>query len=153
MSSVRFIRVDGEAHFAVVPIALWNHFSALAEVIEAAEAAQTTVPTQAANAANATPLAVRDALRDGVHPLKAWRWHRNMTAAELAAAVTVNPSYVTLIETRKRRGSRTIMERLGKALDVPPSALREKRTDAANAEPPILDAFRKLTGQQADAGG
>ncbi|SEI14917.1 helix-turn-helix domain-containing protein [Paraburkholderia hospita] len=168
MSSVRIIRFNGEAAFAVVPIHLWNHFSALAEVIEAAEAKADAAGTTSANAAVSKNLAppldritelvieadakqaatmgraveaarsaalrtgglpqqVREDLsEEGMHPLKAWRLYRRMTTKELGAKASVSTSYITLIETGRRPGTRDVVDRLSAALDTPVAALGVK---------------------------
>lgn len=117
MTQVRFISVDGEGEFAVVPLALWNRLLAKAECVADAEPVQV---------APANPPRVRDDIREGVHPLKAWRQYRCMTTAELATAADVSTSFVTLIETGRRSPSPRVLDRLAVALDAPQEALEKK---------------------------
>jgi ribosome-binding protein aMBF1 (putative translation factor) len=57
-------------------------------------------------------------LISGEHPVRIWRSHRGLTREALAAAAHVAPSYVTEIETRKKRGSFEALARLATALKI-----------------------------------
>ncbi|WP_373321206.1 helix-turn-helix domain-containing protein [Paraburkholderia flagellata] len=124
MTDVRFITVDGEGEFAIVPIALWNSLVAKAEGVAVAGPVE-AVPT--------IPSRVRDDVLDGVHPLKAWRRHRRMTTAQLATAADVSASFVTLIETGKRSASPQVLDRLASALDAPVASLENRTARPENA--------------------
>jgi len=54
----------------------------------------------------------------GEHPIRVWRAHRGLTREALAAAAGVSPSYVTEIETRRKRGSLDAMIKLAAVLRV-----------------------------------
>lgn len=64
------------------------------------------------------PLDVLERLLDGEHPLKVFRRYRNMTQKELADQTGLNATYLSQIETRKRRGSTRVYRKLATALEV-----------------------------------
>ena len=64
------------------------------------------------------PLDVLERLLDGEHPLKVFRRHRALTQKELADLTGLNATYLSQIETRKRRGSTRVYRRLATALGV-----------------------------------
>lgn len=114
MNDVRFVTVNGEAEFAVVPIALWNSLVAKVEQTRNADRMQPDP---------SLPAEVGENIVNGDHPVKAWRRHRRMTTVQLAAAISVSTSFVTLIETGRRNPSLRVLDRLAAALDAPPSSL------------------------------
>jgi|SRR5271166_3756737 len=69
------------------------------------------------------PLQVVKAKLDGAHPLKAWRECRGITQAELASRSAVARDLIAQIETHKKRGSITTLDRLARALNIPIEAL------------------------------
>ncbi|NKB59389.1 MAG: helix-turn-helix domain-containing protein [Alphaproteobacteria bacterium] len=64
------------------------------------------------------PLDVLERLLDGEHPLKVFRRHRALTQKQLADLTGLNATYLSQIETRKRRGSTRVYRRLATALGV-----------------------------------
>lgn len=64
------------------------------------------------------PLDVLEKLLDGEHPLKVFRRYRSLTQKELADLTGLNATYLSQIETRKRRGSTRVYRRLANALGV-----------------------------------
>lgn len=69
------------------------------------------------------PLQVVKAKLEGAHPLKAWREHRAITQTELASRSAVARDLIAQIETKKRQGSVTTLDRLARALSIPIEAL------------------------------
>jgi DNA-binding XRE family transcriptional regulator len=67
---------------------------------------------------NSIPLDVLERLLDGEHPLKVFRRHRALTQKQLADLTGLNATYLSQIETRKRRGSTRVYRRLATALGV-----------------------------------
>ncbi len=86
--------------------------------IAAAEAREAALGTAAARAFH-LPFELVERLGAGEHPIRVWRKHRGLTRAALAAAAGVAPSYVSEIETGKKRGSFDAIARLAAALDAP----------------------------------
>jgi DNA-binding XRE family transcriptional regulator len=89
----------------------------LATII-AAEAREAALGKAAARASY-LPFELVERLDAGEHPIRVWRKHRGLTRQALAAAACIAPSYVTEIETRKKRGSFAAITKLAAALDAP----------------------------------
>ncbi len=134
MSKLQIIHgADGQPAFAVIP---WPDYQRLAggaarsdaSLAEAAPAeaapAEATLSDEAlydlAIAANEEtfPADVVDRLLAGERPLKVFREYRGMTQKALAAAVSINPIYLSQIETGKRTGSTKVLTALARALDL-----------------------------------
>ena len=64
------------------------------------------------------PLDVLERLLDGEHPLKVFRRRRALTQKQLTDLTGLNATYLSQIETRKRRGSTRVYRRLATALGV-----------------------------------
>ena len=73
------------------------------------------------------PLQVVKAKLDGAHSLKAWREYRGITQAELASRSAVARDLIAQIETHKKQGSVTTLDRLARALGIPIEALIAER--------------------------
>jgi DNA-binding XRE family transcriptional regulator len=69
------------------------------------------------------PFEVVRAKLDGVHPLKAWREYRGITQLQLSSRSGVGRDLIAQIETGKKQGGVTTLERLARALGVPIEAL------------------------------
>src|SRR5271166_424531 len=63
----------------------------------------------------------------GVHPLTAWREYRDITQADLASRPAVARDLIAQIETHKKQGSVTSLDRLARTLGVPIEALIAER--------------------------
>lgn len=59
----------------------------------------------------------------GEHPVRVWREHRGMTAAQLAEAAQVSKTYLSEIETGKKPGSVEAYKAIAGALGVPVDAV------------------------------
>jgi DNA-binding XRE family transcriptional regulator len=80
------------------------------------------------------PLQVVKAKLDGTHPLKAWREYRGFTQVELASGSAVARDLIAQIETHKKQGSVTTLDRLARALSIPIEALIAEHADADSAD-------------------
>jgi DNA-binding XRE family transcriptional regulator len=76
------------------------------------------------------PIELMERLVAGEHPIRVWRTHRGLTREELATAAGVSPSYLTEIETRRKRGSLTAIIKLAAALRVSPDDIAAWLTPA-----------------------
>lgn len=52
------------------------------------------------------------------HPLRVWREYRELTLQALADQVGISKSYLSQIESGKRRGSAEVLKRIATALNV-----------------------------------
>ena len=57
-------------------------------------------------------------LIDGEHPVRVWRAHRGLTREALATTAGIAPSYLTEIETRRKRGSFGALAKIAAALHI-----------------------------------
>jgi DNA-binding Xre family transcriptional regulator len=57
-------------------------------------------------------------LIDGEHPVRVWRAHRRLSREALAATAGIAPSYLSEIETRRKRGSFGALAKLAAVLQV-----------------------------------
>lgn len=97
---------EGVARHAILP---WDQFQTL---MQAAGADGVAVPSKEADA----PAQVRKAISEGVHPVRAWRDHRHLNQAQLAAVVGISRAYLAQIEGRERTGTLDVTARIARAL-------------------------------------
>lgn len=64
------------------------------------------------------PSAVTYAILDGASPVRAWREARGLTQAQLAEAAGISISYLSQIESGKRKGGAEVLAALARALRV-----------------------------------
>ncbi|MFP5461933.1 MAG: helix-turn-helix transcriptional regulator [Gammaproteobacteria bacterium] len=116
--SVHILEANGKPAFAVLPIAEYRALLELAE--DASDAASLTrfAKRLAAGEEEVIPSAVVDRLLAGEAPLRVWREHRGLTAAELAARVGVTPAHVSKLETGKGEPSVNLLRKLAAALEL-----------------------------------
>ncbi len=121
--SKQFITQGGKPAFVVIPIDEWRAINAALEnrTDTAAVRAFLKAPSET------FPDSLASALLDGVHPVKAFREHRAMTQAQLAAAIGTSPVYLSQIECGKRRAGRKLLLKLSKALGVGRELLEQRQ--------------------------
>ena len=68
--------------------------------------------------ANCLPIELVERMLAGETPLKLWREHRKLTIAALATVSSVSGSYISEIETGRKRGSVDALKKLSKALGL-----------------------------------
>ena len=139
----KIVTRDGEPDEVILSYADWRRIVARfseAGGADAGEDADDVAAVAAARAADAefaarvaaergspvkttVPLQVVVAKLDGTHPLKAWREYRGITQAELASHSAVARDLIAQIETHKKQGSVTTLDRLARALSIPIEAL------------------------------
>ena len=134
----KIVTRDGKPEEVILSYADWRRI--VARVAEAGEDADDIAAVAAARAADAdfaakvaaergspveitVPLQVVKAKLEGAHPLKAWREHRGITQTELASRSAVARDLIAQIETKKKQGSVTTLDRLARALSIPIEAL------------------------------
>lgn len=139
----KIVTRDGEPDEVILSYADWREIvGRLREAggADAGEDAEDVAAVAAARAADAelaasiaaergspveatVPLQVVKAKLDGAHPLKAWREYRGITQTELASHSAVARDLIAQIETHKKQGSVTTLDRLARALRIPIEAL------------------------------
>lgn len=66
-------------------------------------------------------------LRAGEHPIRVWRAQRKMSLTTLAARATVARAYLSEIETGKKPGSVSALQKIARALGVDLDELAPKQ--------------------------
>jgi len=116
--SVRILEANGKPAFAVLA---YDEYQALRELADDAEDTAALVrfaKRYAAGKEEAVPAAIVDRLLAGETPLRVWREHRGMTAAQVAASVDITPAHVSKLESGKGDPSVALLRRLAKLLRV-----------------------------------
>ena len=85
--------------------------------VAAAEAREAVLGREKARA-DYLPIELVRRLSAGEHPVRVWRAHRGLSREALAAAAGIAPSYLSEIETRRKRGSFGALAKLAAALQV-----------------------------------
>ncbi len=102
-SNVTVLRhADGTAQHAILP---WQEYQTLLRAAEG-HGLQPPVPAE-----------IRQAIADGVHPVRAWREHRGLNQGQLAAMIGISRAYLAQIEGGERTGTLEVMARVARALD------------------------------------
>lgn len=78
---------------------------------------------RAAAAARARPAEVEAMIADGATPLRAWRKHRGLTQAQLAAAGGIAQGHLSELEAGAKTPTKYTLHFLARALGVPAAAL------------------------------
>jgi len=133
MTKVQFIKTTGGEELAILPKSEYERLRALA----AGEDAGTARIVRRARSALAAgteimlPKVVVDRLAGGGNPIRVLREWREMTQAELVAAVGITQGYLSELEAGKRKGPVTLHQKVALALGVPidlllPAAVSEE---------------------------
>ena len=105
MDNVTVLRhADGSAQHAILP---WQDYQALLRAA-GGHGLQPPIPAE-----------VRQAIADGVHPVRAWREQRGLNQGQLAATIGISRAYLAQIEGGERTGTLEVMARVARALDRP----------------------------------
>ncbi len=115
--NVQLILRDGEPEWAVMP---YEHYQRLIEEIEMLEDIRDyDVAKQAlVEGEELVPSELTYAILDGKHPVRAWREHRKLTQEQLAESAGISKSYLSQIESGKRRGTTNVLVALANALGL-----------------------------------
>lgn len=116
--SVKILETNGKPAFAVMP---YDEYQALRELAEDADdvaALLRFAKRHSAGKEETFPSNVVDGLLAGESPLRVWREHRGLTAAQLAAAVRITPAHVSKLESGNGDPSLAVLRRLAKVLGV-----------------------------------
>ena len=104
-SNITVLRqADGTAQHAILP---WQDYQALLRAA-GGHGLQPPIPAE-----------VRQAIADGVHPVRAWRDHRGLNQGQLAAMIGISRAYLAQIEGGERTGTLEVMARVARAVDRP----------------------------------
>ena len=116
--SVQVIEKNGKPEYAVIPYAEYQRLMELLEQRRDEAAIEKFYADLEAGKEELVPKEVVNRILDGEHPLKVWRDHRGLTLQALAAQIGVTRSYLSQIESRKKKGSMETVRKLAEALGV-----------------------------------
>ena len=116
--SVQILETNGKPAFAVLPYAEYRALRELADDADDAAALLRFAKRYAKGEVETVPIEVVDRLLAGDSPLRVWREHRGMTAAQLAAAADVTPAHISKLESGKGEPSVALLKKLAKVLAV-----------------------------------
>jgi DNA-binding Xre family transcriptional regulator len=96
----------------------WN---AIIEALEDAEdraAVRVSIARRKAGEDDGLSAALYRRMRAGEHPIRVWRAQRKLSLAALSERASVARAYLSEIETGKKPGSATALQRIARVLDV-----------------------------------
>jgi DNA-binding XRE family transcriptional regulator len=116
--SVQVLEKNGKPAFAVLPYEEYLALLELAEDADDAAALARFAKRFGRGKEETVPVELVDRLLAGESPLRVWREHRGMTAAEVAAAVGVTPAHMSKMESGKGDPSVSVLKKLAGVLRV-----------------------------------
>lgn len=115
--SVQVILKEGVPEYAVVPYEVYVRLVEDAEMLEdirdydaairAIEAGEELIPAEVAYA-----------LLDGGNPIRVWREYRGLAQSELAGMSGISPSYLSQLESGKRKGTAEVLGAIATSLKL-----------------------------------
>ena len=111
---IQIIERDGEPEYAVLPFAEFERLRQLAEEADDVRAFDTGM----ADDAEAVPHEVVQRLVAGESPVRVWREYRGLTQTALAERASLDKTYLSQIESGRKRGSIDALTRLADALSL-----------------------------------
>ena len=146
MTKVQFIKTSGGEELAVLPKAEYERLAALATDEDVGTARLVRKARAAVEAGHEVllPKAVVDRLGAGDNPIRVLREWRDMTQAELAAAIEIAQGYLSDLESGKRKGTVVLHQRFARALGVPIDLLLPIAVSEEEANPGRLAKRRKV---------
>jgi DNA-binding Xre family transcriptional regulator len=112
------LKTPGGEELVVLPLAEYQRLVEDAEMLADIAAYDAVKKDSDEGLAQFLPAALVDRMIAGESPVRVWREHRGLTAAELAAAAGLSAAYVSQIETGSRAGTTKTLQALAEALSV-----------------------------------
>jgi len=116
--TVHILEKNGKPAFVILP---YEEYKALIEVAEDADdvtALARFAQRYASGEEETVPAEVVDRLLAGESPLRVWREHRGMTAAQVAEAAGITPAHVSKLESGKGSPSVRVLVKIADVLNV-----------------------------------
>jgi DNA-binding XRE family transcriptional regulator len=114
---MQIIKKDGKPEWAVVPYEEYQRLVAAAEMLE--DVRDYDMAKERITAGEELiPSEVTYAILDGQNPVRVWREYRQLTQQQLADMVEISKPYLSQIESGRRKGTATLLNRLAQALGV-----------------------------------
>ena len=115
--NVQLILGDGKPEWAILP---YEHYQQMIEEIEMLEDIRDydAAKQRLEDGEELVPGELTFAVLDGKHPVRAWREHHQLTQEQLAQTVGISKSYLSQIESGKRKGTTDVMIVIANALEL-----------------------------------
>lgn len=126
----QIIKRDGKPEYAVIPYREYRQLVEDAEMLANVmdfDAAQRALQ---AGAEELVPAQVVDRLLDGENPVRVWREHRGISAADLAKACGVTAAAISQIESGKRTSSVAVLKKIARHLNLDMDSLTVPEQDS-----------------------
>ena len=117
--SVQVIQKNGKPEWAVLPYEEYERLVEEAEMLQDVRAFDEAKKAVAAGE-ELVPSEVTYAILDGAHPVRVWREHRRMSRKRLAEASGLSTSYLSQVESGKRKPSPEALAAIAKELGLEP---------------------------------
>lgn len=114
----QIIKKDGKPEYAVIPYDEYRRLVEDAEMLAEVRGFDAARQALATGEEELVPAEVVDRLLDGDNPVRVWREHRGLSAADLAKACGVTAAAISQIESGKRKSSVSLLKKIARALKV-----------------------------------
>lgn len=114
----QLIKKDGKPEYAVIPYDEYRRLVEDAEMLAEVRGFDAARQALATGEEELVPAEVVDRLLDGDNPVRVWREHRGLSAADLAKACGVTAAAISQIESGKRKSSVSLLKKIARALKV-----------------------------------
>jgi ribosome-binding protein aMBF1 (putative translation factor) len=118
------IRKNGKPEWAVLPYEEYERLVEEAEMLQDVRAYD-EAKKAVAEGEELVPSEVTYAILDGASPLRAWREHRKMSRKRLAEASGLSTSYLSQVESGKRKPSPDELAAMAKELGLEPDDIMD----------------------------
>jgi len=116
--NVQFIEKNGKPEWAVIPYKEYIKIQELMDDIEDRKDIEKYVQAIESGEEQNIPGEVTFAILEGIHPIRAWREHKQITVRELAKRAGITSSYLSQIETGKRNPTIDTLKSIAEALGI-----------------------------------
>ncbi len=116
--NVQLIEKNGKPEWAVIPYKEYIKIQELMDDIEDRKDIEKYVQAIESGEEQNIPGEVTFAILEGIHPIRAWREHKQITVRELAKRAGITSSYLSQIETGKRNPTIDTLKSIAEALGI-----------------------------------
>ena len=122
--SVQVIEKNGKPEWAVLPYEEYERLVEEAEMLQDVRAYDEAKKAVSAGE-ELVPSEVTYAITDGANPVRVWREHRGMSRKRLAEASGLSTSYLSQVESGRRKPSPEALAAIAKELGLEPDDITE----------------------------
>lgn len=126
----QIIKRDGKPEYAVIPYREYRQLVEDAEMLANVRDFDAAQSALLAGGEELIPAQVVDRLLDGENPVRVWREHRGISAADLAKACGVTAAAISHIESGKGTSSVAVLKKIAGHLSVELDSLTAAEPDS-----------------------